>query len=269
MTVDPAKLRRVLVVHGVQAGSDADLHQDWLIDALIRSRLGGAPLSFGAELYRYENINDRAQRRLRLLMRLFLTNIIAQTVVDLTADLVLDVLIALKDGSTARTIRQGLVDRILEIYRDGHPLYLVAHSLGTIYAFDAVNQLIGTEGLFDRNDRRTWPVFGLVTFGSPIGLRLFNRTRVKSLGRDGRAFPRTFPWLNYWDRTDPVVSGSFYGKPRTDYRIVERFGSKTSGWEIKDRVIDTGKVWLEAHCGYWTHPGLGDDLASVLATGSA
>ncbi|HXZ25745.1 MAG TPA: hypothetical protein VEI24_05945 [Nitrospiria bacterium] len=264
MAVDPAKPKRVLVVHGVEAGTDADLHQDRLIDSLIRSRLGGMPLSFGTELYRYENINDRAQRRLRQLIQLFLTNIIARTVVDLTADIVLDVLIALKDGSTARTIRQGLVDRILEIYRDGHPCYLVAHSLGTIYAFDAVNQLIGTEGLFDRNDRGSWPLFGLVTLGSPIGLRMFNRSRVRSLGH-GRAFPHTFPWLNYWDRTDPVVSGSFYGKPRAGYRIVERFGSKSSGWGITDRVIDTGKVWVDAHCSYWTHPGLGDDLVSLLA----
>jgi len=236
MAVDPAKPKRVLVVHGVEAGTDADLDQDRLIDALIRSRLNGAPLRFGAELYRYENIND------------------------LTADIVLDVLIALKDGSTARTIRQGLVDRLLEIYQEGSPLYLVAHSLGTIYAFDAVNQLIGTPGLFNRNDRKTWPVLGLVTLGSPIGLRLFKRNRVKPLGKGSRSLP----WINYWDRTDPVVSGSFYGKPRAGYDIVERFASKTAGWDIKDRAIDTGKVWLQAHCGYWSHPGLGDDLVSLL-----
>jgi len=265
MAVDPAKPKRVLVVHGVEAGTDADLHQDRLIDSLVRSRLGGMPLSFGTELYRYENINDRAQRRLRQVIQLFLTNMLARAGVDLTLDLVLDVLIALKDGSTARTIRQGLVDRLLEIYRDGHPCFLVAHSLGTIYAFDAVNQLIGSKGLFDRNDRGSWPLFGLVTLGSPIGLRMFNRSRVRSLGRGDRPFPRTFPWLNYWDRTDPVVSGSFYGKPRSGYKIVERFGATSSGWEITDRVIDTGKVWLEAHCGYWTHPGLGDDLVSLLA----
>jgi hypothetical protein len=260
MAVDPAKPKRVLVVHGVEAGTDADLDQDRLIDALIRSRLNGAPLRFGAELYRYENINDRAQQGLRQLIQLFLTNIIERKAVDLTADIVLDVLIALKDGSTARTIRQGLVDRLLEIYQEGSPLYLVAHSLGTIYAFDAVNQLIGTPGLFNRNDRKTWPVLGLVTLGSPIGLRLFKRNRVKPLGKGSRSLP----WINYWDRTDPVVSGSFYGKPRAGYDIVERFASKTAGWDIKDRAIDTGKVWLQAHCGYWSHPGLGDDLVSLL-----
>lgn len=262
MTVDPTKPKRVLVVHGVQSGEDADQNQHQLIEELIKNRLNNAPLRFGTEMYRYENINDQAQRGLRHVLKLFLTNIIAQKAVDLTADIVLDVLIALKGDSTAEKIRQGLVDRILEIHAEGNPLYVVAHSLGTIYAFDAVNRLIGTPGLFDRNNRKSWPVLGLITIGSPIGLRIFKRNRVTPLGKGDKFFR----WINYWDRTDPVVSGSFYGKPYEGYVIAERFATQDNncGWIIQDKVVDVGKAWLPAHVGYWSHPGLGDDLVSLL-----
>ncbi len=262
MAVDPTKPKRVLVVHGVQSGTDADQNQHQLIEALIKARLNNAPLRFETEMYRYENINDQAQRRLRQVIKLFFDNIVAEKAVDLTADIVLDVLIALKGDSTAQKIRQGLVDRLLKIHEEGNPLYLVAHSLGTIYAFDAVNQLIGTRGLFDRSNRKSWPVLGLITLGSPIGLRMFKRNRVKPLG-SGDKF---FRWINYWDRTDPVVSGSFYGKPNEGYVIAERFATEGEdcGWIVQDKVVDVGKAWLPAHCGYWTHPGLGDDLVSLL-----
>lgn len=264
MPVDSTKPRRILVVHGVQAGSDEGQNQHEDIKKLIEIRLNGAPLDFETTLYRYENINDKAQRLLRTVLKLFVKNIIAEQAIDLTIDVVGDVVIALHDGSTAYTIRQGLVNRIVEIYDEGNPLYLVAHSLGTIYAFDAVNQLIGTEGYFDRDDRKTWPVQGLVTLGSPLGLRMFRRNKIKPLGEGTKS--KFLRWTNYWDRTDPVVTGSFYGKPNAGYTIVERFATDSAecGWIIQDKVVDVGKAWLESHVGYWSHPGLGDDLVNLL-----
>lgn len=264
MSVDSAKPRRILVVHGVEAGTDEDQHQDEDIKKLVETRLNGAPLDFETAMYRYEGVNDKAQRRRRTVFSLFRKNILEEESVDIASDIVGDVVIALKDGSTAYTIRQGLVDRIEETYEEGNPLYLLAHSLGSIYAFDAVNQLIDTNGYFDRDDRKTWPVQGLVTIGSPIGLRMFKRNKIKPLGEGTKS--RFLRWINYWDRTDPVVSGSFYGKPNEGYTIAERFATDDAdcGWLIQDKVVDVGRAWLEAHVGYWSHPGLGDDLVSLL-----
>ena len=264
MSVDSAKPKRILVVHGVEAGTDADQHQDQDVKKLVETRLNGAPLDFETAMYRYENINDRAQRRLRNVLTLFTDNIVAEEPIDIAVDIVGDVVIALQDGSTAAAIRQGLVDRIEETYEEGNPLYLLAHSLGSIYAFDAVNQLLDDDDYFDRDDRKTWPVQGLVTIGSPIGLRMFKRSKVKPLGRGAKS--KFLRWTNYWDRTDPVVSGSFYGRPNEGYNIVERFATDDDecGWLIQDKVVDVGRAWLEAHVGYWSHPGLGDDLVSLL-----
>ena len=57
-------------------------------------------------------------------------------------ELVGDVVIALRNSSTAHEIRAGLRKRILEIYDRGAPCYVLAHSLGSIYAFDVLNALI-------------------------------------------------------------------------------------------------------------------------------
>jgi len=51
MAVDPTKPKRVLVVHGVQSGTDADQNQHQLIEALIKTRLNNAPLRFETEMY--------------------------------------------------------------------------------------------------------------------------------------------------------------------------------------------------------------------------
>ena len=272
MAVDPTKPRKILVVHGVQTGTDEDIHVDKKIEELVKSRLGDIPVNFETEAYKYENINDEAQEKYEKVLSFFMKRLIDRvpfgnilgTLMDSGVDLVGDVVIAVKDGSTAKMIRDGLIEQIEQIYEDGNPLYIVAHSLGTIYSFDAVNHLITNDKYFKRNSRRTWPVQALITMGSPIGLSMFDRNRVEELG-EGRKY---FRWINFWARTDPVVSGSFYGKPQEGYQIAEKFStnSKESGWFINDRVIDTGGVWLQAHVSYWNHPGIGDELCNLISS---
>ncbi|MFA5032222.1 MAG: hypothetical protein WC614_04300 [bacterium] len=274
MSVDPKKPRKILVVHGVQAGKDNDINSHDGIKKLILSRLTPEQLpmvKFETEMYRYENINDNAQRSLKKVLGIFLVDLLgkipigslAGKLVENGVDVVGDVIINIQEGSTATIIRDGLINRIEKIYEEGNPLYIVAHSLGTIYAFDAVNKLIANKKYFDRNSRTTWPVQALVTLGSPIGLSMFNRNTVKKF----QPGSRYFRWVNYWARTDPVVSGNFYGKPVEKYQIAEKFSTNpNSGWVIQDRVIDSKKAWLWAHISYWNDSGIGDDLVSLITS---
>jgi LysM repeat protein len=265
ISVDPKKPRKILVVHGVQTGSDNDQNQDDLVSNLIKNRLGNIPLKFKTELYCYENINDEAQKKYKKLAGLILQTPIGKIVADKAIDLIGDVVTSYQDTSTAAEIRAGLKDRILEIFRDGNPCYLVAHSLGTIYAFDVLNELMRENQYFDRNSRKTWPVQGLLTLGSPIGLDMFKqggRTEVASLG----AGDKWFRWLNFWDRTDPVVSGNIFGQQLSGYAIAEKYQSASlnQGWVMRDKAIDTGKVWLMAHVAYWDNPIVGDSLVDMI-----
>ncbi len=260
MPVDPKKKRIVLIVHGVQSGDDAGMNQDVTIRQLITDRLNGMHLDFDTVMYKYENINDQAQKRLRQVIGIFSQGLHAQKPIDMAADVVLDVLINLRNGKTAKAIRTGLKNKILEYYKAGNPLYIVAHSLGTVYSFDAVNELMADKKLFKPNDRKTWPVQGLVTLGSPLGLAMFKRTGVRKLGKG----KYQFRWTNVLSRTDPVVTGSLYGKPMKGYTAVEKYTKKANNWFIMDKVVDTGSVWLIAHVDYWPHGTIGDLLVDMV-----
>ena len=74
MSVDSTKSRRIPVVHGVEAGTDEDQHQDEDTKKLVETRLNGAPLDFETAMYRYEGINDKAQRQRLKVFSLFRKN---------------------------------------------------------------------------------------------------------------------------------------------------------------------------------------------------
>jgi len=266
MPVDPTQRRKVLVVHGVQTGDNADLKQDRLIDDLLRSRLGNIPLEYDCELFAYEDDNDKALAKFWELLGLFPQIPVGGIAVKKVLDLVGDVVISLAPGKPANAIRERLRAKILSYFESGHPCYLVAHSLGSIYCFDVLNALIETEGLFKRGSRTTWPVQGLLTIGSPIGLKMFQKTgrnRAHDLG-EGQKW---FRWLNIWDPNDPVVSGKIFGTYLHDNKIAEQFlsGDPRQGWAIRDIVTDTGKEWLLAHTAYWHSPVVGDKLVDMVA----
>jgi hypothetical protein len=264
VSVNPKNQRKIVVVHGVQLGADEDQEQHKAISNLVKSRLGHIPLDFAAEMFLYEDINDEAQRLFSGVSSAIADTAVGGFIAGNIIDLIGDVVISLLDSSTAHQIRKALKAQILEHYEKGNPCYLVAHSLGSIYAFDVLNELIRDDKYFDRNSRKTWPIQGILTIGSPIGVDIFNRSRkhVAYLG-EGDKWLR---WYNYWDRTDPVVSGNIFGKQTVNYDIAELYqtADKQQGWVIRDKIIDTGKVWLMSHVAYWDNPVVGDTLVEMI-----
>lgn len=266
MSVDPQNPRTVLCVHGVQTGDDDDQQQHALIRTLMESRAGDMPLDFQTEMFRYEDINDDAYGLLKRLFGLITQTPAAGRLAQQALDLIGDVVIAYRETGAAADIRDTLRETLMEIYDAGNPCYLLAHSLGTIYAFDVVNDLMREPGFFDRHSRATWPVQGLITLGSPLGLAMFQsarRDRVSDLGEGDN----WFRWVNYWDRTDPVVSGDIFGGQQEGFSIVEHYlsDSPQQGWVIRDHAVDTGKTWLLAHTAYWEDPMVGDGLVEMVA----
>ncbi len=265
MPVNPTKPRTVLVVHGVQVSSDKKLDQDKKIDELLRRRLGNIPLDIKTELYRYENLNDATLKKFNKLINIIAKTKVGAVLAKTVLDLVGDVVINLADGSTAAKIRTGLRERILQTYDSGNPCYVVAHSLGSIYAFDVINELMKDNDLFLRDSRKTWPVQGFITIGSPIGLGMFRTKGRRAVSQLGTG-DKWFRWSNYWDRTDPVVSGNIFGKQLNGFDIAEKYQTDNlnQGWVIRDIDVDTGKGWLMAHVAYWDSPFVGDGLFNMV-----
>jgi len=266
MAIDPDKQRKIIVVHGVQTGDDDGLNQDELIRSLFENRLGDLDLDYAVDLYRYENMNNEVLDKYQNLVGLIINNPIGSKLAQSVIDIVGDVVISLAQGSTADKIRQGLTDKILDYYNEGHPCYVVAHSLGTVYSFDVINQLMNNNDYFDRDDRLTWPVLGWLSMGSPLGLNMFKETGRQSLTELG-AGDGEFPWRNYYDPNDPVVSGSIFGSQLGNVKIAEAYidDSDTQGWWARDYSINTGKLHLLAHTAYWDIPVVGDGIRSMVS----
>jgi hypothetical protein len=255
----------VLVIHGVQLGDDSSLTQDEMIRKSIKSRLNKLDFKFDVDLYKYENISDTSLKKFKKLSNVLLATGIGAIIAQPIIDLVGDVTISLSNASTANQIRKGLRNKVMSYYEAGVPLYIVAHSLGSVYAFDVINELIETNGLFDRDDPLTWPVQGLLTMGSPLGLRMFKKTGRNIAASLGKG-EFSFKWLNYFDVSDPVVSGSIFGKKLRGLKIAEKYKQDTLdfGWFITDYPIDTGKNWLFAHTAYWDSAAVGDGLLDMM-----
>jgi hypothetical protein len=266
MTVSADKKPVVLIVHGVQLGNDSSLDQDKVIRKLIESRLTGTPLAFDVDLYKYENLSDAALDKFKNLSRVIMGSGIGAILAPSIIDLVGDVTISLANSSTANAIRKGLRDKIMSHYEAGSPLYVVAHSLGSVYIFDVLNELISKrKDLFDCNDPRTWPVQGLITIGSPLGLSMFKKSGRKVARNLGKG-EYQLTWLNYFDVTDPVVSGNIFGKKLSKQKIAEQYKKSSFGlgWFIQDIQVDTGKNWLFAHTAYWDSAVVGDGLVNMM-----
>lgn len=86
------------------------------------------------------------------------------------------------NNSTAQKIRTGLKDKIIECYNADTLLYIVAHSLVSVYLFDVINELIS-----DSDDLLEWPVQRMITIGCPLGLamcKVLVEKQLKNLEKD-------------------------------------------------------------------------------------
>ena len=110
--------------------------------------------------------------------------------------------------------------------------------------------------------------------GSPLGLdidvadtKIFEKRTIESV--PGAQF-EVFPWHNFYNRLDPIVSGNIFGSPveikGSNGPVEQRYGADTmaSQWLLHGHVITSGKQWLLAHTAYWKNPKIGNRIVDML-----
>ncbi len=122
------------------------------------------------------------------------------------------------------------------------PTVVVAHSLGTVVALEALHEHKGDVPLF-------------VTLGSPLGMRtaVLHRTRPQPAGT-----PETVGrWLNFWDRDDVIAA-----RP-----ILEHFVRPNGAGvgPVSDRV-DSDGLWVHSAVKYLAHPAIAGPVVEALDT---
>jgi len=138
-------------------------------------------------------------------------------------------------------IQGRLRDAIERAARNSDRIAVVAHSLGSVIAFDVLH---GWE-----QDGAPLRADLFCTFGSPLNKSIFR-------GHNGRpvvAPPSVSSWINVYSPSDMIASG---------------LGPGYVG--VTDRRIETSVLPLTAHSSYWTHPEvIGLFATAGLAMGNA
>jgi hypothetical protein len=122
----------------------------------------------------------------------------------------------------------------------GGPAIVLAHSLGSVVAYEALHEYPSDVLLF-------------ATFGSPLGLGTFVAPRV-------RPRPITVPacvaqWVNFWDRDDPVV-----GRPLSGRRVRANLDEVP----LECRRVDADGFWVHPADRYFAHADVGGAIATAL-----
>jgi hypothetical protein len=144
-----------------------------------------------------------------------------------------------------QTIRRRFVDALSAPNVTG-PHVVVAHSLGTVIAYDCLKRVHDCP-----------EVDGLITFGSPLGL-----DEVQDKLQPGWSAGDGFPgerlrgrWFNFFDRLDPVCGFD----PRLDNDFV-RGGVSV----VLDQVVQNGGAWRHSAVKYMRQPAVGNALRELL-----
>ncbi|MEH6446271.1 MAG: hypothetical protein V7784_20440 [Oceanospirillaceae bacterium] len=264
------KIPHFIVIHGVQTGTDDDIESDLQIKKLLQKQLDNIDLQVDFEVIgvTYEDINDEAQRPYQwLLETLVRSTPLTSLLLSRIADVVGDVYSASKGTKTANKIRAKIKKRILKSFNAGHPVYLIAHSLGTVYCLDVLCELMQESDYFTHNSLDCWPVHSFISMGSPLGLTTIFKQREIPPIRQPLAFP--FSWHNFHHPLDPVVSGNAFGAP-TKYKgaigpveSTYKETAKHAHWSIEGHRTVQSAQWLIAHISYWQEPIIGDTLIDI------
>jgi hypothetical protein len=140
---------------------------------------------------------------------------------------------------TGATLDQRIRGRLTAVMDDG-PTIVVAHSLGTIVAYEALHE-----------NRCQTPL--LVTLGSPLGMRTIVTPRL--LPQPPRAPESVGEWRNFWDKDDPIAV-----RPRLENAV----GRNSAGAIPCSRRVDSDSAWVHPATKYLEHPGVGGPIAHVL-----
>lgn len=147
--------------------------------------------------------------------------------------------------SDGRTLDERIRGRVLNFLDDTRPTVVVAHSLGSIVALEALHHHRGPIPLF-------------VTLGSPIGMRTVVRPRL-------RPQPPATPdcverWLNYWDRDDIIAPRPWLERdllPNTDGCL-----------PVSDRV-DSDGIWVHTATKYLAQASVAGPVVEALRIAGA
>ncbi|RDD85884.1 alpha/beta fold hydrolase [Streptomyces parvulus] len=138
------------------------------------------------------------------------------------------------------TLDECIRERMLSFLNGDRPTVIIAHSLGSIVALEALHQHRGAVPL-------------LVTIGSPIGMRTVVLPRLQP---QPPATPDCVErWLNYWDRDDIIAP-----RPWLDRDVLPNAGGCVP---VSDRV-DSDGIWAHTATKYLAQASVAGPIVEAI-----
>ncbi len=168
-----------------------------------------------------------------------------------------------RDGAdlpAAQVLKDELKTVLREQASNGESVILIAHSMGTIVAYDALREL-------GQEPDNAVKVPHLITIGSPLGLPHVKDKIIEQNTHDPKVRTPsivTKSWLNYADRKDPVALDAYL---KGDY------GKNADGVEVVDDLVlndyhtstaDGDKYNHHKSYGYLRTPELSKHISALL-----
>jgi hypothetical protein len=157
-----------------------------------------------------------------------------------------------EDEQVRSKLRQLLEEEILRHWDAGKRILLIAHSMGSIIAYDTLREL--------GRARRDVEVDHLVTIGSPLGLPhvKYRIWQENDLVRTPSIVKR---WSNLSERRDPVAFDTHlagdYGENRFGVRVVDDLVAN-------ETVVENGEVDFHSGVGYLRTPEMSRLIRAFL-----
>ncbi|MFB6615465.1 hypothetical protein ACIGFK_01185 [Streptomyces sp. NPDC085524] len=149
-----------------------------------------------------------------------------------------------EQGAAGGSLDERIRARVLEALGDG-PSVVVAHSLGTVVAMEALHEYAGDVPLF-------------VTLGSPLSMRAAVWPRLRPRPPAAPACVRS--WLNFWDRDDLIAV-----RPRLERDVAPN----ARGVVPLSSRVDSDGIWVHPVLKYLAQPGVAGPVAAVLRADAA
>ncbi len=166
-----------------------------------------------------------------------------------------------KREGLARAVLQDELRNVLQPLK-GSQIMLIAHSMGTIIAYDVLRDIGRKDPSFE--------IAHFVTIGSPLGLPHVKAKIIDERDYDGEEHERvrtpsivTKSWMNYADRRDPVA---------LDTHLRDDFGPNARRVQVVDDLIansylsPSGETNYHKSYGYLRTPELSKHIAEFLAS---
>ncbi|MDX2130314.1 MAG: hypothetical protein SFU91_14865 [Chloroherpetonaceae bacterium] len=159
-------------------------------------------------------------------------------------------------------IRKAVQQELLAHCADA-PYSIIAHSLGSVIAFDFLYYLFAKNQFFYPTNSTSTPSVvkpyqenfrNFFTMGSPIGLFFMRKSDLWKDNFNNLINPVSKHWLNFYHPYDPIA-----------YPLQGFFASNTNNPKtLRDIEVDTGSL-LNSHTGYWENMDVAKKIAKILS----